>query len=343
VKSSPQLLIPLEARSDWERALEGTPHAFAHTWTSCKAMSLTTRWPTFLYVWQDGPSRVVCAIAERGDGNEVDVVTPYGFGGFVGHRSGPALLEDWSRFALERGYVCGYLGLNPVLTPSVCRTAPDYREHNDVYVLELGRGLEALHSGLSSNRRRQLRAVESGTAHISHDRDRLAAFFLAEIDEFLRSSGASSTYEFNAATWRTLLGLDDVLLVGAEGADGDLVAACVFAHTPYCAEYLFGVSRSDGRKYSASLIWAGAALLAEKGVPRMNLGGGARRADGIAEFKRRFGGVRLPLGALTQVYRPAEYAALCSAVGRDPADRTGFFPAYRAPVVTPSGAAVPLS
>jgi hypothetical protein len=285
----------------------------------------------------------VCAIAERGDGNEVDVVTPYGFGGFVGHRSGPALLEDWSRFALERGYVCGYLGLNPVLTPSVCRTAPDYREHNDVYVLELGRGLEALHSGLSSNRRRQLRAVESGTAHISHDRDRLAAFFLAEIDEFLRSSGASSTYEFNAATWRTLLGLDDVLLVGAEGADGDLVAACVFAHTPYCAEYLFGVSRSDGRKYSASLIWAGAALLAERGVPRMNLGGGARRADGIAEFKRRFGGVRLSLGALTQVYRPAEYAALCSAVGRDPADRTGFFPAYRAPGVTPSAAAAPMS
>ena len=57
-----------------------------------------------------------------------------------------------------------------------------------------------------------------------------------------------------------------------------------------------------------------------------------RRGDGIAEFKERFGARRLPLGALKQVYRPTVYADLCRDAGvLDPADRTGYFPAYRRP------------
>ena len=55
---------------------------------------------------------------------------------------------------------------------------------------------------------------------------------------------------------------------------------------------------------SAPLVWAGAARLPDMGVPKLNLGGGARRDDGIAEFDKRFGAMRLRLGALKQMYRP---------------------------------------
>ena len=326
-----QELVPLDARDVWEHELEGVPHAFAHTWGSCRAMQLTTGWPTYLYVWQDGPARAVCAVAERGEAGQVDVVTPYGFGGFTGVHVGQAVLDSWLQFARDRGYVCGYVGLNPELAPDACRRSPDYAEHNDVYVLELDRGLGALHAALSTNRRRQLRAFQGGGGEVLEGGERLADYFLANVDAFLEASGASASYAFDSATWAALLEMEDVFLVGVEGADGQVLAACLFGHTPYCGEYLFGISTPAGRRYSTPLIWAGAERLAQRGVPRLNLGGGVRRGDGIAEFKERFGAKRLALGALKQVYRPDLYAQLCRDAGVDPADRSGYFPPHRRP------------
>lgn len=329
-------LVPLDDRDRWDHELSQVPHAFATTWGSCRAMQLTTGWPTHLYVWRDGASRAVCAIAERGEEGRFDVVTPYGFGGFTGVQVGSRLPEDWAGFARDRGWVCGYLGLNPALAPDVCRQLPDHAEHNDVYVLELERGVDALHAGLSTNRRRQLKAFQD-TA-VLEDQDRLAAYFLADVDAFLSSSGASSAYAFTPDTWTALFEVEDVFLLGVEGDDGEVVAACLFASTPHCGEYLFGISRPAGRAYSAPLIWAAATRLAERGVPRLNLGGGVHRGDGIAEFKERFGATKLPLGALRQVYRPSVYTQLCRDAGADPDDRSGFFPAYRRPAAWTPGA-----
>lgn len=333
-----QRLVPLDDREEWDRTLTSVPHAFAHTWASCRAMHLTTGWPTFLHVWEDGPARFVCAIAERGEPGRVDVVTPYGFGGFTGRGSAAGLLEDWVGLARERGYLCGYLGLNPELVPAVCRESADYAEHTDVYVLDLAGGVDVLLRALPAKRRGQLRAATAGGVRVIDDHDRLGDFFLAHVRGFLDERGATSTYAFTDATWGALLETPSVFLWGAETPDGEIVAVSVFANTPHCGEYLFAVSRPGGTRYSAPLVWAGARTLASLGVTRFNLGGGVRRGDGIAAFKERFGGARLPLGALRQVYRPDAYAALCREARRDPDSRTGFFPPYRAPDVSePSG------
>jgi hypothetical protein len=327
-----QQLIPLEEREAWEAALAGVPHAFAHTWPSCRAMYLTTGWPTFLYTLQQGPARMALPFAERGDRGQVDVVTPYGFGGVAGVHVTEAILEHWVKFALKRNYVCGYIGLNPLFAPAACRRSADYVEHNDIHVLELGQGVDSLYTALSTNRRRELRAFATGPASVVDECDQLAAFFLEHIDDFLRSRGASSTYAFSTATWRSLLDLDNVLVLGAQLPGSPPAAVSLFAYTPYCAEYLFGINLPGGATYSAPLIWAAATRLAERGIPLLNLGGGVRRGDGVAQFKERFGARRLPLGALKQVYRPDAYAALCRRAGKDPHDLTGFFPAHRTPV-----------
>ena len=120
-------------------------------------------------------------------------------------------------------------------------------------------------------------------------------------------------------------------LLGVAEQGGGVVAVCVFAFTQHSAEYLFGISAPEGRQYTAPLLWAGATRLMARGIPRLNLGGGVRRDDGIADFKQRFGAKRLPLGALKQVYRPDVYASLSRESQKDPNDRAGFFPPYRAP------------
>jgi hypothetical protein len=296
-------------------------------------MYSTTGWPTYLYVWDRGASRAVCAISERGTDGIIDVVTPYGFGGFTGTGDVVDVLEHWVAFARARGYVSGYVGLNPLLMTPDCNESADYTEHNEVFVLPLDGGMESLHLGMSANRRRELRSFRASTAQVVEDQARLTEYFLAGFDDFIQSRGTTSTYAFRQATWRALLDCDDVFALGVQEPDGTLVAASVFASTPYCGEYLFGISDPRGRAYSSNLIWAGATRLAAKGIPLLNLGGGVRPGDGLAAFKARFGGRRLPLGALRQVYRPHLFARLCRQVGCDPADRTGFFPPYRAPGV----------
>lgn len=326
-----QRLIPLSDRNGWGRALEGIPHAFAHTWASCSAMHLTTGWPTFLWTWERGGSRAVCAVAERGRLGQVDVVTPFGFGGIVGIDVGPSVLESWSSFARERDYVCGYVGLNPVLAPEACHRSPDYVAYNDVYVLELHLGIDALSERLSRNRRRQLEVFERERPRLVDDQERLGEYFEGSVDAFLRAKDATSTYAFKKESWRRLLGTDGTLLLGVEEPGGKVVAVYLFAFTSYCGEALFAVSDPAGSAYSAALTWFGAVRLCERGVPLLNLGGGVRRGDGIARFKERFGAQCLPLGALRQVYRQEAYASLCRRVGADPADRSGFFPPYQAP------------
>jgi hypothetical protein len=127
-----------------------------------------------------------------------------------------------------------------------------------------------------------------------------------------------------------LFGLPDVLALGAATPQGQLEAVTVFGYTAFAGDFLFNVSAGSGRRWSSLLLWSGALELRARGVRYLNLGGGVRRGDGIAEYKRRFGGAALPLVAAKEVYRPDIYRRLCREAGVQPA-LTGYFPPYQRP------------
>ena len=122
--------------------------------------------------------------------------------------------------------------------------------------------------------------------------------------------------------------LDDVIMVGA-GEGGSLESVAVFGHTVHGGDYLFNVSVPGGEHHAVNLIWAGVERLRALGVTSLNLGGGIREGDDLAEFKRRFGAAELPLVSLRQVYRQHEYERLCLQAGVT-SQRSGWFPPYRA-------------
>jgi hypothetical protein len=328
-------LIPLAERTEWELALQSVPHAFAHTWASCRAMNMTTGWPTYLYVWEDGTDRVVCAVSERGQGSDVDVVTPYGFGGFAGTATNTDFLDDWAKHARTRRYVCGYIGLNPLLAPPELSQRNDYVEHSRIYVLDLRKGIETLRGELSPDRRKKLARMDRDGARVIDDQPRLRSYFLANIAAFLSSRGAGSVYAFTTSTWEALVDSDGVFLLGVESASGELVTAYLFAHTPFCAENLFSVTTPVGRGYTTALLWEGIRRVRDLEVPWLNLGGGASPGDPIDYFKQRFGGTALPLGSLQQIYSPDVFARLSARAGVE-ASRTSYFPPYRSPAAVRS-------
>jgi hypothetical protein len=323
--------IPLDARAEWERALADIPHAFAHTWGHCRSVFLSTGLPTYLYCFERKGVRIVCPLSERRFHGEADIVTPYGFNGFAGTGSCPGFPEAWAEFAGREGYVCGYIGLNPVLETASYYAPRLAKAHNSVFVLDLRAPMEQLLEAVRPKRRSQLRAPLPAHTRIVWDTERLTAFFLASYSEFMRRVGAAPIYHFNATTLSSLCSQESVFLVGAE-VEGRLEAVVVFGYTGWMADYLFSLALPHGRHHSARLLWCGVERLQALGVPLLNLGGGARPNDGIAEFKRRFGARELPLISLRQVYRPDVFQTLCRAAGVEPRDG-GYFPPYHAPPV----------
>ena len=119
--------IPLDSPAMWKQAIAGIKHSFGHSWENCYAMYLTTGLKTYLYCFENEHGRIVCPISEREFRGYIDIVKPSGFSGFVGTGRIPGFSDHWRRSRQERGYVCGYIGLNPIHDYS------DHFEPRDVF------------------------------------------------------------------------------------------------------------------------------------------------------------------------------------------------------------------
>jgi hypothetical protein len=323
-------LLTVDDGARWEGALEGIRHGFGHTRDYCEAMASSSEAPIRLYTYRHGDDRFVCPVIERPFHGETDIATPIGFSGFAGHGDVPRFLQHWQAYARESGWVCGYIGLNPVAAPAELAGLPEYRSHNEIFTLDLRKPADELWRALSTNRKRQIkRFAEDGLVALA-DKALVRAFFLGNLDDFLHDRGASEAYRIADRTIELLLASEKTLAL-AVAPRGVVEAAMLLGYTPDCADYVFGASVGEGKRHSAALLWAGAMRLRDQGVPILNLGGGIRRGDGVAEFKVRFGADRLELGSLHQVYRPDDYARLCRFAESGGEDGSKFFPAYRAP------------
>jgi hypothetical protein len=320
-------LIPLDDGERWTTALADVPHGHAHTHGFCRAVQLTSGARTYLYRYESQAGRVVCALAEREHAGEIDVTTPYGFGGFAMSGGCAGFAAAWREFARERGWVCGYIALNPLFADAAAFAPEEVRVHNRLYLLDLREPPERLWARLSRNRRRQLRDWEAIGARLELDRTRLAEFLVDNFAAFFARRGAGPATAFRRHTVAAIAELHDVQLVGTGNRGLDAVAA--FGYTPHAGDALFAVSRPGGERHSARLVWWGVERLRELGVASLNLGGGIREGDDVAEFKRRFGAAEAPLASLRQVYRPDVYERLCADAGVSP-ERSGWFPPYRA-------------
>ncbi|HKX29001.1 MAG TPA: hypothetical protein VJ302_14995 [Blastocatellia bacterium] len=319
-------LLTLADEAAWREALLSIPHAFAHTWDYLQALSHSLPNDLRLYVFDGANGRGLCPLLERSWNGRTDVVTPYGFNGFAIAGETAELPDRWRRFATERGWVCGYLGLNPALP-----NPPDESGEPDraVYLVDVTKSPAELFEGLSRNVKTRLREWQRSGARIIDDRERARRFFIDNYRDFTRRVGAGTPYHFSPITLDGWTRLERVWLLGAENGSGRLEAVSVFAASDYCGEYLFNVSLPEGRGHSAALLWEGMLRLRSEGVPVVNLGGGVTAGDGLDQFKARFGGFSRPLRALKQVYRPDVYEECCRRAGVDPRSRSGYFPPYR--------------
>lgn len=322
-------LIPLSRAEDWNRALHGLRHSFAHTWENCYGMYLTTGFPTYLYTLRTPRCRIVCPFAERPFRGSVDIVSPYGFSGFVGEGECADVAQWWDRFVKRQRYVCGYIFLSPFFSNVSSFRHEELRPSRTVYCLDVGQPIDSLFARLDRNRRRQLSTFETDLVRRVTDRGKIAEFLVSEHPRFAERVSASRASRFSPDTLRHLCHCDNVLTFGMLGQDSDLEAAYLFGLTRDAADALLNVATRAGRKHTTSLLWAGIRELQARAVPTLNLGGGVRENDSIAQAKLRFGAHGVRCQCLKQVYDEDAYESLCRLAGVDHRDTSGYFPAYR--------------
>jgi Acetyltransferase (GNAT) domain len=319
-------LVPLDDRRGWESALEGVPHSFAHTWDNCHAIAGSSGHVTYLYSYQWADATIVSPLSERPIAAYVDIVTPYGFSGFVGVGDCPSFAAEWWRFAERQGYVCGYLLLNPAM-PNETYFGQAAGHHKILFVLDLRLAEEELFARLSTNRKRQVRRADAERDTLVTDREPLTEFFVQTYPDFIARRNAGSVYKLNEETLRELCESPQVFIVGAQQG-GRIRAVSLFGYTRYAGDFLYNVSLPGYEPYSVMLIWSAVRELKARGVPSLNLGGGVEENDSLAEFKRRFGAKEISLRNMKQIYRRDIYDDLCVRAGVD-SERSSYFPAYR--------------
>lgn len=322
-------IVSLTSPDEWRLALHGIPHAFAHTWEHCSAAAFSTEHEPFLFVVDTDCGRAVCTLAIRPIGEFADVVTPYGFGGFVG-AAGPEVAQAWSAYVQQRGFVCAYLMQPAVIAPAL-RFGADEFAAGTAFVFDLRKGLDRLATRLHANRIRELRRTEADAPrHITTDKACVLRFLLDHYAEFASRKGASATYRFTPATLRRWIESSNVSVYGWLAED-QVVGAIVCGRSRTHADYLLNVSVAGGAGHTTPLVWRALHDLIDDGIETFNLGGGIRPGDGVAQFKARFGTDAVPLRCVKQIFRPDIYDSLCGAPGAS-ASSAGYFPRYRAPI-----------
>lgn len=320
--------IPLDFQDEWKDALKDLKHSFFHTWENCLAMSLTTGYKTYLYLFEYDGIKIACPLSEREYSGYTDIVTPYGFSGFTGNKEYPDFIRYWKEFVREKNYVCGYLCLNSYTSDETYYNSGDAFISTNLYFIDLRKSLTDIFENLDSNRRKQLRDFKKAEASFIYDRKLLTDFLLNNFNEYLKRINASKANFFSDETLRALCSFENVFVTGA-GDGGKIDAVYLFGYTEHTGDCLLNVANENGRKYSSLLFWRGLKFFKSKKINLMNLGGGNKTDDSVALSKERFGAYKLPLVNLKQIYDEDTYKKLCAEKNIIQTERDGYFPAYR--------------
>ncbi len=90
-------------------------------------------------------------------------------------------------FVQERGYICGYLGLNPIFDCGNYFDSSSILQYETVYLIDLTPSLDELFAGMNTNRKRQLKRWDDLVSNLTFDKTAVASFFQSHYYDFLET------------------------------------------------------------------------------------------------------------------------------------------------------------
>lgn len=275
-----------------------------------------------------------------------DIASMYGHGGplcTMRSTSSNALMEwceiEFARWRADHKVVSEFCALHPMMVKDQDRLIhadAQVREVRQTVVMRVDWADSEIIAGMRSDRRQNL---EKADVDVGPSRSGLFSFAQLYYQTVERHKARDKWWfrvEYFQAHESELR--DRMLAVDAttRGLARNAVSASLLLFGHHHAHYQFTGNADDvPRGANDKLIMEAARLARRAGCTWLLLGGGTTSApdDSLLQFKAGFSKHRAPARVYTRVFDADAYARLCREAGRDPLDRSGFFPAYRAEAV----------
>ena len=322
----------------WTERLAGTAHDVHHLpgWSVASA-PLEPGEPCAAVVSTDAGAALVPFVRRALDGDRWDAVSPYGYAGPAFGRATKdpvTLVAQAAEHLRAEGGVTWLVRLHPLLDEWAA-AHPAVREHGQVVSVDLTRDDDAFLVGLRKGHRTDIqRGIEDGIVIRQSSADRDLTTFVDLHEDTMAQRGAAAYHRFGPGYFAALAdGLGDNLVLLLAELSGTVVAGALFTvaeSTGIVGYHLAASVPHPPRGATKLLIAEGRRIGRERGCTRLLLGGGLGSAeDALFAFKAGFSPDRHRFRTLRLVLDADEHARRCAAVGTDPHDLDGYFPAYR--------------
>ena len=274
---------------------------------------------------QSGKWQMPVVLAELEDGLS-EAVSPYGYAG-IHIAEGLSIAEARSEWASARellkdlGVISLFLRFSPLDPHSVrmasCFEGLTVRRRGTTYLVDTvdascmwdsmeGRSRTAIRKARQNGLTGTVRPLAVEDVEQGADFRRLYGGTMSRV-------GASVRYSFDDGYYQGLFEASDVALSIAEVSDGtEVVASSLVMQYLDRAHYHLSGSDPDASRDGANslMVWSILQWCASSGVQRCHLGGGLTETDGLAKFKRSFGGGAAPFHTGHAVIDAETYARL---------------------------------
>lgn len=273
----------------------------------------------------------------------IDATSPYGY-------SGPLLrgtqdlaflceaLRAGTQVLRDIGVISLFVRLHPLLSQAPTCEIGTLVRHGDTVALNLQQSSDVIAEQMRRNHRVQIRqAREMGYVARWDTSDAAYEVFKGLYRDTMSRLGAAQFYCLDDLYFDALrASLGERLRLAVVEMDGEAYSAGMFIETCGIVEAHLTGGRADGGNACprAAKLMFGFAIEESKanGHHWLHLGGGRdAEEDGLFHFKAGFSPLRFPFSTLRIVIDTARYERLLSDhdASLDPADLTGYFPAYR--------------
>lgn len=349
-------IIPITETAKWDSIINSFPDSDVYYYLGyVEGFSLHGDGEPMLILYEGTSCRGICVMMKRDvadavhfkglieKGRYFDMVTPYGYGGFIFDHAPDAEemkklgAELWEALAKE-GAVAAFFRFHPVL-----KNAPDSRDILEV--IDLGHTIaldltspEVIWENIISKNRNMIRKAEKSGVEIRHGKGmELLDTFREIYDETMRHDNAEAYYFFEREFYESIdRDLRDNYEMFYAVLEDEVIAMSIMLFGGSQMHYHLSGSRYEYRRLAPSnlLLYKAALWGCEQGFKTFHLGGGfGSGEDNLYKFKAAFNrnsDCQFSIGR--KIINQDLYDRLLALRGFTPEQlsRIGYFPKYRA-------------
>ncbi len=299
-----------------------------------------------LLIYENGEDRVMNVVFRRDvakdprfkgkieNGKYFDLITPYGYGGFMGEiKEYERLNAEYNAYCKENNYICEFVRFNLFSRYHKYYDGQVFSATHNI-VRDLEPSMDVMWMGFRQKVRKNVkRAVNSGLKILVEDTDAHLKDFLDIYYATMNRCGAQDEYYFSEQFFETLNNMNDNIMYFYVLFEGEIISTELVIYGGESAYSFLGGTKHDYFHLRPNdylkleiIKWC-----KEKGLKNFVLGGGYGSDDGIFQYKFCFapeGVVDFYIGK--KILDEEKYKELCELRGMKTEDLyEGFFPRYR--------------